>query len=113
MASSPRSSSSSAPAARRVPTQRRSRERLARIARAAGELCAELGADAVTMEAIAARAETSIGSLYQFFPNRDALLNAVAEQYAADLVALLEESDPVPDAERLALDALVDAVLEP
>jgi len=113
MAPSPRSSPASAPAARRVPTQRRSRERLARIARAAGELCAELGVDAVTMEAIAARADTSIGSLYQFFPNRDALLHAVAEQYAADLVALLEEGDPVPDAEQLALDALVDAVLEP
>lgn len=102
-----------AAAARRVPTQKRSRERLARIARAAGELCAEVGADAVTMEAIAARAETSIGSLYQFFPNRDALLHAVAEQYAADLMTLLDRNEAEPDAADLELDALVDAMLEP
>ena len=96
---------------RRIPTQRRSQERLARIAQAAGELCAELGADAVTMEGIAARAGTSIGSLYQFFPNRDALLAAVAERYVADLDALLAAGE-LPDA-ALPLEQLVDAVLAP
>lgn len=103
---------------RRVPTQQRSQERLERIARAAGELCAELGADAVTMEAIAARAETSIGSLYQFYPNKDALLHAVAERYVGDLFALLDagerdERDADGDVAAMPLDALVDAVLEP
>jgi AcrR family transcriptional regulator len=97
---------------RRVPTQRRSQERLARIARAAGELCAEVGAEAVTMEAISARAETSIGSLYQFFPNKDALLHAVAERYVADLIALLDAADR-SDVADLPLEALVDALLEP
>lgn len=99
-------------AVRRVPTQRRSLERLARIAQAAGELCAEVGADAVTMEGIAARAGTSIGSLYQFFPNRDALLRAVAERYVADLDALLVDGEPVAVA-ALPLEQLVDAVLAP
>ena len=112
---SPRSSS---PTPRRVPTQQRSQERLARIARAAGELSVEVGADAVTMEAIAARAETSIGSLYQFYPNKDALLHAVAERYVGDLFALLDASDAAElsaaaDATTLPLEALVDAVLEP
>ena len=97
---------------RRVPTQRRSQERLARIAQAAGELCAEVGADTVTMEGIAARAGTSIGSLYQFFPNRDALLAAVAERYVADLDALLAAGE-LPDAAALPLDQLVEAVLAP
>lgn len=102
-------------AARRVPTQRRSQERLERIARAAGELCAEVGADAVTMEGISARAETSIGSLYQFFPNKDALLHAVAERYVDDLFALLDASDAADarDIAGLPLEALVDALLEP
>jgi AcrR family transcriptional regulator len=99
-------------AIRRVPTQRRSQERLARIAQAAGELCAELGADAVTMEGIAARAGTSIGSLYQFFPNRDALLAAVAERYVADLDALLAD-DELPDAAALPLEQVVETVLAP
>jgi AcrR family transcriptional regulator len=97
---------------RRVPTQQRSQERLARIARAAGELCAEVGADAVTMEAIAARAGTSIGSVYQFVPNKEALLQVVAERYVADLLAVLDAADP-PDAATLPLGDVVDAVLEP
>jgi AcrR family transcriptional regulator len=101
-----------ATAARRVPAQRRSRERVARIARAAGELCGEVGTDGATMEAIAERAGTSIGSLYQFFPNKDALLHAVAERYAADMLTLLEAADP-PDAATLPLDEVVGAVLEP
>jgi len=97
---------------RRVPTQQRSQERLARIARAAGELCADVGADAATMEAIAARAGTSIGSLYQFFPNKEALLQTVAERYVADLFTLLDAADP-PDVTTLPLEELVDAVLQP
>jgi AcrR family transcriptional regulator len=100
------------PTSRRTPVQRRAVERVARITRAAGELCALEGAAAVTMEAIAARAGTSIGSVYQFFPNRDALLQAVAEGYVADLVAVLEAGD-APDVARLPLPALVDAVLAP
>ncbi len=98
---------------RRVPTPRRSVERLARIARAAGELSAELGADAVTMEAIARRAHTSIGSVYQFYPNRDALLHAIAEQYVRDLFALLDSGDTPADVARLPLEALVDALIQP
>ncbi|HEX6630028.1 MAG TPA: TetR family transcriptional regulator [Gemmatimonadaceae bacterium] len=100
------------PPTRRVPRQRRSQERLARITRAAGELCAEVGPAAATMEAIAARAGTSIGSLYQFVPNRDALLHAVAAAYVADLDVLLDARDE-PATARLPLPALVDAVLEP
>jgi AcrR family transcriptional regulator len=102
------------PVTRHAPTQRRSQERLARIARAAGELCAQLGAEAVTMEAIADRAETSIGSLYRFYPNRDALLEAVAERYVADLGAVLDGEEGA--AERVAalpIGELVDAILEP
>ena len=100
------------PTPRRTPVQRRARERVERIARAAGELCAEAGVPAVTMEGIAARAGTSIGSLYQFFPNRDALLHAVAEGYVADLDHLLDAADG-PEVATLPLPALVDAVLEP
>ena len=39
---------------------------------------AEVGYEAATMEGIAARAETSIGSLYQFFPNKQAVFSAIA-----------------------------------
>lgn len=97
---------------RRTPTQRRSRERLSRIVLAAGELCGERGVDAVTMEAIAERARTSIGSLYQFFPNRDALLQALAERNVADLEELLDARD-APEVATLALPELVEATLAP
>jgi AcrR family transcriptional regulator len=66
---------------RRVPTQARAKERAQRIIEAASHVFAEAGFEAATMEAIAERAETSIGSIYQFFPNKLALFNALARSY--------------------------------
>ncbi|MBV6436001.1 MAG: hypothetical protein AELANPGJ_01246 [Anaerolineae bacterium] len=40
---------------------------------------------AINIAEIAARAGTSVGSIYQFYPNRDAILYALAEAYLADL----------------------------
>ncbi|EYF08335.1 TetR/AcrR family transcriptional regulator [Chondromyces apiculatus] len=62
---------------RRVPTQERSRQRVERILEAAAHVFGEAGYDAATMDAIAARAETSIGSIYQFFPNKPAVFQAL------------------------------------
>lgn len=50
---------------------------------ATGELLEEVGYDALTTKAIAERADTSIGSFYQFFPNRDAAVAAVVDGYRA------------------------------
>lgn len=66
---------------RRVPAQARSKERVERILEAAARVIAAEGLDAATMEGIAAEADTSIGSIYQFFPNKVAVFNAVAERY--------------------------------
>lgn len=66
---------------RRVPTQERAKKRVERIIDAASHVFAEEGYEAATMEGIAARAETSIGSIYQFFPNKLSLFNALARQY--------------------------------
>jgi len=66
---------------RRVPAQERSKQRVERILEAAALVFAEGGYEAATMEAIAARAETSIGSIYQFFPNKLAVFNALARRY--------------------------------
>jgi AcrR family transcriptional regulator len=63
---------------RRIPTQARSKKRLEAILAAGGEVFAEVGFDAATMERVAERAETSIGSVYQFFPNKLALFRAIA-----------------------------------
>jgi AcrR family transcriptional regulator len=65
---------------RRRPTQERSQRRLEAIVEAAAEAFAEHGFADTTMEGIAARADTSIGSLYQFFPNKHAVFREVAQR---------------------------------
>ena len=50
---------------------------------AGGRSFAELGFDATTMEGIATMAETSIGSVYQFFPNKRAVFREVAQRAIA------------------------------
>ena len=54
-----------------------------RILDAASHLFAASGYDAATTEAIAERAGTSIGSVYQFFPNKLAIFNAIALRYVS------------------------------
>jgi AcrR family transcriptional regulator len=75
---------------RREPVQARSRERVERILDAAAQLLAEAGYDAVKTNAIAKRAGVSIGSVYQFFPNRFAIFNALAERYRDNILGSLE-----------------------
>src|SRR5262245_29849570 len=65
---------------RRRPVQERSRRRYDAILDAASATFAETAFESATMEGIAERASTSIGSVYQFFPNKLALFEAVAER---------------------------------
>jgi AcrR family transcriptional regulator len=62
---------------RRQPQQKRSQERVERILDAAAIVFDEIGFEAATTHAIAARANTAIGSLYQFFPDKLAIFNAL------------------------------------
>jgi AcrR family transcriptional regulator len=73
---------------RRKPRQDRGRRRIDAILEAAAAEFAAVGYEAATTNAIARRAGTSIGSLYQFFPNKEALLDALAARYEAQLRAL-------------------------
>ncbi len=66
---------------RRVPTQERSRQRVERILESAARIFAAEGYEAATMEAIAAHADTSIGSIYQFFPNKRAVFQGLLARY--------------------------------
>ncbi len=68
---------------RKPPQQERSRRRHESIVEAAAESFAEFGFDATTMEGIAATAGTSIGSVYQFFPNKTAVFREVARRAIA------------------------------
>ncbi|WP_067534056.1 TetR/AcrR family transcriptional regulator [Nocardia crassostreae] len=59
---------------RRAPTQQRSRARVDQILQAARELVEEGGPAAVTTRALAARAGVPVASIYQYFANREAVL---------------------------------------
>ena len=75
---------------RRAPTQQRSRARLERILAAATELIAAQGSDAMRMGELAAKAGISIGSLYQYFPDKAAIIRTLAERYNAQGRACIE-----------------------
>jgi AcrR family transcriptional regulator len=63
----------SEPSPRRQPTQKRGKERVAKILMAAAEVFTEVGYSAATTQQIANRANTAIGSIYQFFPDKLAI----------------------------------------
>ncbi len=77
-------------AARRVPTQQRSRARVAAVLDAAAQLIDEIGPDAATTALIAARAGVSVGWLYDFFPNREAVYEAVMARSIANVTPIAD-----------------------
>ena len=79
------------PRLRRVPRQARSRERLARMLDAAEELLVTEGPAALTTTRVAAAAGVSVGSLYQYLPDKEAIVEALAGRYLAEFEALMEE----------------------
>lgn len=62
---------------RRIPRQARAVATRAAIVEAAAHIIARGGLAAFNTNAVAARAGVSIGSLYQYFPNKDALMLAL------------------------------------
>jgi len=73
---------------RHRPVQERGRVRFDAILSAARELLAEGGLEGFTIEDVAARAEIPVGSVYQFFPNKFAI---VAELDSRDTEALIDD----------------------
>jgi len=74
----------------RMPQRQRGRERVAALLKAGEEIFAEKGFDAATMTEIAARAKASIGSLYQFFPTKELLADALQTANGEALAEMLE-----------------------
>jgi AcrR family transcriptional regulator len=80
--------------AARAPQRERGRARVAALIEAATEVFAEKGYDAATMTEIAARAGASIGSLYQFFPTKELIAEALHAQNSDDLAEMLSGLAP-------------------
>jgi AcrR family transcriptional regulator len=70
-------------ASRRVPTQQRSRERMEKILSVAVALIAAKGSEHLKMSEVAEQAGISIGSLYQYFPDKSSILRTLAERQLA------------------------------
>ncbi|MFG2936734.1 TetR/AcrR family transcriptional regulator [Streptomyces sp. NPDC048282] len=76
---------------RRTPQQARSKARLARVLKAAERVLVAEGVQALTTTRVAAEAKVSVGSLYQYLPDRDAIIDALAATYFSQLEAVMEE----------------------
>ena len=100
---------------RRNPTQQRSRERQERILAAGTQLIASKGSDQVKMSEIAEMCGISIGSLYQYFPDKSSVIRTLAERYNAESRRCIEVAlAAVEDAQGLhaAFSALLDEYYE-
>jgi transposase-like protein len=75
------SSLSSDKTLRRQPQQQRGKQRVEKILIAAAEVFAEAGFAAATIQQIADRANTAVGSIYQFFPDKLAIFNALFAEH--------------------------------
>jgi len=78
-------------ALRRVPTQARARERVGRVLEAAVGLIEQQGTDHLKMADLAKAAGISIGSLYQYFPDKAAVVHALAERCYQESRHCIEE----------------------
>jgi AcrR family transcriptional regulator len=100
---------------RRKPVQERSTATVEAIVQAAAQVFARRGYAAGTTNRIAERAGVSIGTLYQYFPNKDAILIALIEGHLregesilAPLTELIENPPPVRDMLERVLAALLE-----
>ena len=84
------------------PQQERSTRRLAGILDAAAEIFAEVGYEAATVTAIAERSGSSIGALYNYFPDKQSIAYTLVNQYAQEIEAhwkpLMEQAETLTHA---------------
>jgi len=93
------------PAPRKLPEQDRSRATVDAIVDAAARVLVKHGYDAFTTNRVAEKAGVSIGSLYQYFPNKEALLSELMRRHTLAIEDGIEAM-----AERARTAPLVDVV---
>jgi AcrR family transcriptional regulator len=97
----------------RAPRRRlaRGEQRIAQLLDAAAAEFAEVGYEAATTNGIAARAGASPGTLYQFFPNKEAMALALALRYREQLGAVFAFVED-PDLGSVPLPRLIGRVVD-
>lgn len=100
---------------RKRPRQRRSAATWEAILDAAAQLFQALGYNATTTNRVAERAGVSVGSFYQYFPDKDAVLLALAERHLREAAAALNATFERLERDRPDLDGtlalLIDAAV--
>jgi AcrR family transcriptional regulator len=98
---------------RKQPVQARSEATVAAIFEASIQVLLAVGYRKLTTSRVAERAGVSVGTLYQYFPNRQALMSAVLERYLGEMSASIEAD--IQSLHGLSLDetatGLVDAFI--
>ncbi|MFI1462157.1 TetR/AcrR family transcriptional regulator [Nocardia carnea] len=101
---------------RRTPRQQRSREMVERIIDAGQAVLIAHGYEGASTNRIAAAARISPGSLYQYFPNKDAVIGAAIDRYNSEVSGRVRAqvlqcmTEPPEIALRQSVSALLDAL---
>lgn len=96
---------------RKLPRQRRSKATVQAILDACAEGLQQRGYHGLTTHAIAARAGASVGTLYQYFPNRDAIAGALVVRAMERLLETMREALAECVARALASQAATEHLL--
>jgi AcrR family transcriptional regulator len=100
---------------RKSATQRRSRQTVDAILEATARVLVKEGYDRASTNRIAAVAGVSIGSLYQYFPSKEALVAAVSERHSQEMLELMRSAlvrvaaSPIEVAARELVSVMIDA----
>ena len=102
-------------APRKQPSQARARETTEAILRATARILVERGYVATTTNHIAEAAGVSVGSLYQYFPNKEAIVAALLERHMEQtqgwlrVAAARSVAQPLEQAARSLIEGLIEA----
>lgn len=94
---------------RRQPKQQRGKDRVEKILDAAAAVFDEVGYEAATTHLIAARAGTAIGSLYQFFPDKATIFNAMELRHVERVKAMWAQTN-TPEIVQLPLRLMIHTI---
>jgi AcrR family transcriptional regulator len=95
---------------RKKPTQSRSAKTVEAILEGAARILEARGLEGYTTNEVAARAGVSIGSLYQYFPSKDAITLALVERESAILIQELNAAFLIEDRQK-SLRAMIEAAV--
>lgn len=103
---------------RKTPVQARSTVTVEAISEATIQVLLRHGAERLTTTRVAERAGVSVGTLYQYYPNKQSLLFAVVENHLNRIAARVEAARdacaerPLAEMIRAVVEAFVDAKME-